>query len=238
MAGTAFWRTLISPTSRWGWTPVSLKNKHSTHTAPEGADTSFFHQLPPEQRALYSLMLALGFIIPSPKQQRELYSLTLTRNKHLIHSVYKSLQSGNNKTRLGSVTSMDLDMICLYLGNPTMDTTVTPGMRAFVLMRIAQYLGFQHGKVENAIQYCEKAEEIYAGMHNSSKDHNMLRVSNLSMCAFFCYKQGRFGTASIRIQRAQNIVNDTEARKSKNSWVLSHICFMESVSAAMDETSA
>jgi hypothetical protein len=27
-----FWRTLISPTERWGWTPVSLKNKHSTHT--------------------------------------------------------------------------------------------------------------------------------------------------------------------------------------------------------------
>ena len=33
-----FWRTLISPAERWGWTPVSLKNKHSTHT-PAGVDT-------------------------------------------------------------------------------------------------------------------------------------------------------------------------------------------------------
>lgn len=192
-------------------------------TAPAAADISYSSKLSEQQQQLYSLILALGFKIPS------------NRNRHLIHSVYECLQSGNDETRKSPITSMDLDKIVLYLGNPTIDLTVTREMRAFVLMRIAHYLAFQHDEKDIAIQYCDKAEELYrqADIYNSSETHNMLRVSNLSMCAFLCNEQGDVPSASVRIQRAQNIVHKTQARESKSPWVYSHINFMDDVSAEM-----
>lgn len=177
--------------------------------------------MPDDQHTLYSLIVALGFTIEP------------NSNEHLIHTIYKLLQAGNDEKRVSSIVGMDLSKPLVYLCEQKIDRTITPAMRAFVLMRIAQYLGFQHARYKDAIHYCDNADKLYAQTHTSkaSLDHSMLRVSNLSTAAFLCHEQGYVRSALLRIQRAQEIVCKTQAIKSTSVWVLEKIERMERVSA-------
>ena len=200
-----------------------MKSVLNPDKEPTPVDINTIDGLSEDQKALCSLILALGFIIEHDSK------------KHLIHTIYKSLQAGNDEKRKGCIESVDLSKILLYLGESKIDSTITPEMRAFVLMRIAMFLFFQHDKYNIALEYCDKADEIYGATHmyKASIDHNMLRVSNLSTGALLCHHQGYLRKASVRILRAQQIVNNTQAQKSTNRWVHLHINYMDSVSDAI-----
>lgn len=201
--------------------PQVLKNVLNPDKEPTPVDIDTIDGLSEDQKALYSLVVALGFTIE------------LDSKVHLIHTIYNLLQLGNDKNRVRCIQGVDLCKILQYIGKEKPDLTITPAMRAFVLMRIAQFLAFQHDEYEIAIKYCDKADELYGQTYISKAliDHNMLRVVNLSIGAFSCHRQNYRRSASIRIERAQDIVDKTQARKSPYRWVLKQIYFMDSVSA-------